>query len=821
MHPKSLLLALPLIGLPFLARAQESYQLEGDHTRRGPYRGSVRLETLPSGRVAVVHSLTFRDGSSTRRSSLYGAREGQGVVVLLHPTPSAAGALGRHQARPLELRLTFGLGGRSLRTEGLVDDQVVLRGRGHRGDSLRPISPPRPTPASQPPAREARPRPAPLSPGPAATPDSEPRTQANPLARLFQGPGVLLDLLPREIRQRVANASQRAFADGLRKDYSLNLGRYGHLGAAAGLEVVKELTPTQAMSLDRVGAQQGAWLRARVEGGAASALSAEIPLAETGLTFGVGFDAGARLRYEVTRLYPFPTGVSDVRGLTQAAAALPYRTFALPLSAEGAARMQPGAVVSIAGSGRAALNGTLTLARPLEVVTSEVARVGLLPPRLSGFYRVSGELSIRVERLLGDQVRVHLTRGSRREFGASAEAILGVALDRAALADRVEQAVDYVDRALIDTGRLPAELRQHVLDEARRRGAGALDHVEEAIEIKLEAKATFARRKGLDVVYRFDLADAEQRQAYQRAVRGDFTRPAGAVLERRDFEAERSFHIDANYAISYLLRGGLSKTVSARTLERAGPQGDVRQEVWTYSRDRRRDFASRLFKVKTRRRNSFDLTITRNTDRDGGRVGRSLHLVWEQTDPITLVEEARAKDNLLRVWGMGAQRGLPSARTRYLIPEYGATHSRVELEIDEVGLRKILGSSSRDRQAAYARAFRELHEQEPLFATPAGRGKLNSSERSRYSLHREADWDMATFDREIGRLARAKTFKKRAKHLRRLANRLRSYLAVRALTILAGQEHCSIEAELSGKHLLARAGSHRGARFSALPAAPR
>lgn len=667
---------------PAAASLSGTYELVGSDSQRGDYR--VTLELRAEG-----------DGVGVRRTARYRNRNevqvGRGRVVGGVLSAALSGHTGADDA------LTGGVasGPVSVELRRHADGSLALVERSARGDGE---------------ARRAAPR-------PAAEGDGR------------SGRGVLV-------------AIKRKLADELRSGISIDeevrLGDYLHVGVGAEVRAIPdtELSPAQAEA--RIGDPSRVWLEHTVQGGARVNAGTTVPLGEVSL--GVGFEAGARIDYTVVDFYRAPgPGLSTGGAIAEAFKGMAVRTFDLPLTAEDARALRPGARRVLEGRGHVAVSGNLSFGytSPGSPARLEAA------VKVGGYYRLSGRVRIEVERERGNTVWVRLSRARTRERGVHADVVLRAALDEGRIKEELSPAVDYIDESLIDTRKLSAAERDAILSA----GADATNGIVRRLtRFRLRVSASNAKERRFSVAYRFDLGHAEARRAYRAAVRGDFRRAGaaspeqGVTLDRREIGVEERRHTAASLDLSVFLRASVRRTISIGSLVVQEPQGVTNYDYWRYDR------LAKVSLFSQRSGSSCAIEVLKRTR--GDQVQRSFRLSYEKRRNSIGGRLTRALLRQAGRWGLNMS--VPE------IPngQYGATTTHVEVELADAGLDQILGNSEGSFLDSYVTEYKLHTERSSLDQEAQADAErfARTMVRVRDALRAE---DKSALERGLGQLARS------------------------------------------------------------------
>ncbi|MEZ6186751.1 MAG: hypothetical protein R3F62_17290 [Planctomycetota bacterium] len=653
-----------------------THRLQGQDSRRGAYTLELQVQRVEDGELHVRRVATYAEAREGTRGK--GWVRGGVLRVTLAESLGLDGALeGGQVSQPVVLELRRGADG------ALVAHEVSPRGEGAaKGEAPRPADP----------------------------------------ADQDRGSGSLLAVGADKLGQAVRRQGEKLLYDGVRLRQEVGLGRYLHVGAGGEIRGLRgsDLTPAQAETL---GQRPGhVWLESEVFGGARVPLSTQIPLSDSS-SLRLGFEAGTRIDYTVTDLYRVPAGVTDLGTMVRTLQGMGTRAFDLPLRAGEAQRMTPGAKRVFEGSAHVAVDGRFQVGHSFG--QAGALRFGATAG-VGGFYRISGRHRIEVERLSGSAVRVRVRRGRTTSRGVTADVVLGASLDGEAILEALPELTEYVGQAEIDGGKLSAEGRAALVAAGISVADGV---VRKLLRVRVAANASATTiRDDLDLTYRFDLGNSAARQAYERAVRGDFTAAStqaaggrGVIMERRHVGVERRTHVGASLQVSQVLSASVSRTTSLANGTIDEPLGTSTYDVGRYERDSEFSFFS------SERERRIDFEIVRRTRAQ--RTERSLRFRVEILDPSTFTKEALGFRRLVGDWGMnhvsqlGARNDADGLRGRYR-----QTRTVVELRIGENGLRRLFANSEAGYFAAYARAWQVYHGEAPTWATRHGQISVQGGE---------------------------------------------------------------------------------------------
>lgn len=731
-----------------VARAEE-YRLEGTHSTRGAFTADLEVSGEPA---TVVERLRWASGAEEVRRGT-AARSGDRLEVRLVGEVGMTGALDPTAPRPEEVTLAITLAG----------DAVEARATDSQGE------------------RVARGK----------------KAEARPSFADKAGKH-LLALAKKELEKTARR--------GVKLDEEFKLGDYLHLGVGASIRSLAPEVLTAEQAAERTKLGRSAWIVSEVHGAPRVPYGWSMPLGDGGASVSVGFEVGARVKYEVTDLYPLPERFADADVLVADLRDLAVRSFDLPLTAEEALALTPGAKRVLDGEAAVAVSGALQIGQEVTKFGDDVVRIGATA-RLSGFWRVAGNLKIEVARLGGQAARVRVTRGTTSTRGGAAELLLGAAIDQAKLEAKLAPVVEYVDN-----GKLRAAVTGAVSSEVTRRATDVL-----RFQVGVSGSNTDSEQ--LDLSYRFDLSVASAREAYGRAVKGDLTlagdqaleQGSGVTMEHRVLACEDVTYAQGDLVISVLLRAGFTKRVRFADLDVEDGAGKRRYEVFSFGRSRFLQIAG-----MERRGRVMGLDVIRSQTPDGA-VARSLRWTLDVDDPTTTAADAAAFRRVLGSWGVGAEGGLDNPNREALRSAYGTTRSRMVVEVGEPGVAAMLAASEEQAVQAYADAYAALEGEVPEWATPQGRKWIrdqwspsNDDERMKRLIEEVKRAD--EFAKGLTALARSGTPEERADKLRKLASAARYDLwAVTALLSLAPRDAVRLEASIRGERILIE-GRHAGER---------
>lgn len=752
----------------------KTYALRGSDSKRGDYTLQLTLQGVPGKGVMITREAVYMPGRRERHRGLGGLVEGE-VRARFDEQLGASGVLSGAESASFEIRI---------RLEG---DTIEIRERSRRGEGR--------------------------AHGRLAAPNAGANSNGGNSSNGFVGKFVqkgkhLVAVAKEEVAARIKKEGAKLAYDGVKLEQDFKLGSFLHVGVGGKLEALQssELSASQIeTSRARPG---GVWLRSNVHGGPRVSLSTSIPLGD--VTVGLGFNSAARVDYTVTDHYPIPDGVTDIDTALADLRKVGSRSFDLPLDAAEARAMTVGATRVFEGRAHVAVNGNLSIGHEVANV-QDVLKVGA-SARVGGFYKISGRARIEVERLSRERVRVRLSKGHATQRGVNADLLLGATVNDAGLREELAPAVEYLDEALIDLNKLPDSLRERIVAEAEDAAVDRIKGiVKKTLRIQIKASATKTDDDELDLAYRFDLRRGPARAAYERAVRGDFTKAgklaldpqSGVSLDHRVIDAETTTHLAASLDLS-VLSVSASRKIRLQDLSVEDESGRTHYEVWRYNRD----FKLSLFDHE--RGKKVDVEVIRKTRPDATidaeRLSRSMRFRFDVIDPITREAEAKSIQRLLASWGLNGGSNLPMPEDRGLLASrYGKTRTKIDVQIADRGIQKILRSTRGQLFDAYARAYGVIEGKTPLWATAEGRNRIDMAEHDdhdRYEFERRQLERARKFANNVHKLARATSGKDRAKALKWIANSARYDLyAMAAMVDLAPRETLTIDASLLGERI--------------------
>lgn len=759
----------------------KTYTLTGQDSERGDYSLEVSVQGIPGKGVQVTRNARYAEGRE--HQSGLGSLQGGEVRVRFDEQVGASGVLsGAQQSAAHEMRIRLdGKGSIEVRERS-------PRGEGRAAGKLKSASAPS----------------APSAPSAGGSSGSG----KSKFGKIVQKGKHLVAVAKEEVVARIKKEGTKLAYDGVKLDQDFKLGSFLHVGVGGKLEALSpsELSPSQ-VETSRVQPNH-VWLRSNVHGGPRVSLSTTIPLGE--VSVGLGFNSAARVDYTVTDHYPLPADVKDLKTALADLRQVASRSFDLPLDAAEARSMTVGAVRVFSGQAHVAVNGNLSIGHEVANI-QDVLKVGA-SARVGGFYKISGRARIEVERLGRERVRVRLSRGKQTQRGVNADLLLGATVDTNQLRADIQPGVEYLDEALVDLTKLPASLRERLISEAED---AAIDRVKQIVRktlrFQVRASATQTQDDELDLAYRFDLRQAKARAAYERAVRGDFTKAgtlsldpqSGVVLDHRVVDAETTTHLAASLDLS-VLSVSASRKIRLQDLSIEDESGRTHYEVWRYNRD----FKLNLFDHE--RGKKVEIEVIRKTRPDATvsneRLSRSMRFRFDVLDPITREAEAESTQRLVRSWGLESGSNLPRPESRGLLASrYGKTRTQIDVQISDRGIAQVLRGTRSQLFDAYARAFGVIEGKAPLWGTAQGRSRIDADEHDDHDsyTHERQEMEKAqTFADQIHKLARAESGKDRARALKWIANSARYDLyAVAAIVDLAPKESVTIDASLLGKRI--------------------
>ena len=719
--------------------------LEGRHPTLGPVKSHLEI-TAQGEALSVSERVELSGQALPRRWS--GRVEGSSVV--LSPLEGMAGALGGGEALTLTLRLDGAELIAELKETGGV---TLLRGERETGG----------------------------------------------LRDLMSGDlkGKLLVLAEKELKKAAWKGQK------LEEDFALS--RYLHIGVGVAVRAVppEQQTPEQRRA-QAAEAGRSAWIATEVHGGARVPVGTTLDLGQ-GVALGLGFEPGARVRYQVLDLHPLPGGEGRLRETLDLLKEVGARAVDLPLQAAEAEALGLGAQRVVEGEAWVAISGSLVLGEEVKAYGEDVVRIGA-SITLGGAYRIGGLLRFEATRLDGREVRLRVTRGTSHTRSASADLLLGAALGESWARQQLEPRVDYLSSA---------SLREKVLDAATD---AAVDAARDAIQVRLVGGHAHREDDELELIWRLDLGRDAARAAWERAMRGDLTAldlaardPAsGVVQELRVVALEERTWQAAELKVSVLFKAGFSKTVEVSDLDVLDAGGRTRYEVFRFSRSRR----WRLLGARERRR-GLSMEVVRAAP-EAGQVRRALRYVLDVEDPVTTAGDAARVSRALASWGLDTSSSLPTPERRLFRSRYGPTRTQLVVEVGEEGVAQVLAAGRERWLQAYVEAFTRLEGEEPTWATEWGRAQLefpggsDDDQRERWELRRARD-----FVDGMQALAQGTTPEARADALRELASAARwDLFAVTALLGLAPREAVRVTGSLAGERIAVDS-AHAGERFEA------
>ncbi|MBL4847714.1 MAG: SH3 domain-containing protein [Planctomycetes bacterium] len=771
-----------------ISTTEKTYALSGRDSKRGDYTLEISVRGIKGKGVLVSRVATYSDRRE-RHTGLGTLQDGE-VRVRIEEEIGVVGTLNGASAGVLELQLRLG-----------AKDTIELRERSPRGEGRA--------------SGKLKSSTAPSNPGSGSSGSS------GTVGKIVQKGRHLIAVAKREVVARIKKEGTKLAYDGVKLEQDFGIGSYFHVGVGGKLEALapKELSPSQ---IETSRLQPGhVWLRSNVHGGPRVSLTTSIPIGE--FTVGLGFNTGARVDYTVTDIYPLPAGMTDYKTALADLREVGSRSFDLPLDAEEARAMNVGATRVFEGQAHVAVNGSFSIGREVADI-QDVLRIGA-SARVGGFYKISGRARLEVERLPRKRVRVRLSRGKQRQRGVSADLLLGASIDTAALREDLAPAVEYLDEALIDLTKLPASLRERLINEAED---AAIDKakgiVRKALRFQIKASATKTDDDELDLAYRFDLEREAARKAYERAVRGDFTQAgklsldpqSGVVLDHRVVDVETTTYLAASLDLS-ILSISASRKIRLQDLSVEDESGRTNYEVWRFERD------FKLSLLDHKRSKRVEVEVIRKTRPDAiipaNRLSRSLRFRYDVLDPITRKSEAKSFQRLLDSWGLNSGSNLPTPENRgLLVSKYGETRTQIDVQIADAGITQVLRSSRGKLFEAYVKAYTVIEGKAPLWATASGRTTIDNAENEdsdSYDFERRQMEKAKAFARQVQRLANATKSKDRAKALKWIVSSARYDLyTMAALIELAPRSTVTIDASLLGKRIRVVDGVRGGAALS-------
>lgn len=694
-----LLLAL-LVAAPALAADQ--YDVSGEHARRGPFSGWLKLDRKPNGDLMVVLGIRGSAGGEEVVSAgpVLERLGGRMRARLVSPTGLAAAVA---NASRVESRVSLELLEEGARVRFLVTDpDGEAQGEGARRE-----------------------------PGLASV---------VPTAEVHGLKGHLKALLKAR--------AEKALEDGVGLDERFDLTDFLHVGIGGEVALLDEgkLSPEQRRAIEGRAGRWG-WVATNIDGGLRLPFHAVIPLGGAG-NVQVGLEAGGALHYEVVDLHRLPEGVSDWKVVVRGLRDLGERVFNLPLTADEALAHPLGAERSLEGELTVAVSGSLGVGYDTKVA-GDLLEVGATA-RVGGFYRLRQHLRLELTRLAGSAVRVRLDKGRRHVVGATARALVGASLDEGRVVDEVGEltSVEYLEP----------------VTEAAAGGVGSAIRSYLRFELKGDVSAETAN--GIDISYRFDLRQPRARAAYERAVRGDLIAAAeasqaagaGVELEYRVFDHERRTYAAAEVAISELYSASSKRAVTAKELLVRDRAGETRFDVIRLERSRKvGGLVAMLTGGRTKETMTFELIRGDRLDDASAKLDRRLRYRLERNDGATRLEEVAQLRRVLASWGLQGldPTSLPTPARRFLRSRYGETTTRLAVDVSERGVGAVLRKSTSELTAAYLEAWKIVAQKEPgssarrdaeaFAAAVAALGREPDAEnraRGLGQLVRDAGWDV-------------------------------------------------------------------------------
>jgi hypothetical protein len=520
---------------------------------------------------------------------------------------------------------------------------------------------------------------------------------------------------------------KKVFESGVGVGETLKLTDFLHVGLELETELLEEgeLLPIQRKVLEQQ-AEPHVWMQTDVEGGIRLPFNATIPVGGAG-NFSVGFVPGAKLRYEVTELYKTPDGITDGKGIVRAIKEQGKHVYEstikgrrirdgriveLPINADEALAMQVGAERVVEGEWSVAVSGSLGVGYDTTAV-SDALEVGA-SARVGGFYRIRDWLRIETTRLPGNEIRVHLMDGRSKGPGATARAFVGASINTNEEEGGWEPSAEYLEP---------------VVDLAN-------DVVEDVLRFEIKGSKGKTEKRELDLSYRFDLTKAPAREAYERAVRGDFTRaaelftnPANGV--ERDFrvvELEEKVYERAELEFSIFVDGKWTEDAEISEVFVQDSAGNNFHRVFRYQEQRKLGLGA-IWTQKWNER--VYISVIRSDDVDDPRVTqnpdgsfdipkylakRSFRFRYDLRDAHTRKGEMERLKAVLTQLGLDEVDGLPVPERRLFRSRYGKTRARLEVDIAEWGIRtimaKVLGEPETVRQA-FVDSYTRIHGEAP------------------------------------------------------------------------------------------------------------
>ncbi len=382
------------------------------------------------------------------------------------------------------------------------------------------------------------------------------------------------------------------------------------------------------------------------------------PAVAAGPNAQVGFAAEASLSYATTQPYGLVTAeaATELVGNT---------TIDLPVNSEKALAMRAGAEVEVVGSGTLLASGS---AGARYGFTAGPAQVGL-HAGVEAQASITGEFSLEVRRLEGDQVQVTVSKLSERSASVAAELEAGVVVSEGGPKSREEQALDAT--------------------------------------LRLDVSARGSVEREVIGEYTIDLSTEEGQAAYgalirldTRAAEAESVKEGGAVTATSYVSKTKESERRAELAINgeTLL---LSRALRSDTTGRSNQEGEVKL----------------LREASYVEESSFILTGERQitwegvavTDETTGEQASFFHLGFDHTDKVTTDRDlevfARFAD------AMGAEeagaRSMEPPKSNVFTRLFGKkddTQVGVDVYFTHAGIEQLAGASKEQAAAAYVSA---------------------------------------------------------------------------------------------------------------------
>lgn len=623
-----------LLALAGDVAAQERWELTGEDAARGPFTARLELRRVADGDLLAELRVEWLIDSAERLAGVVHLRSRTRLEARL--APAAGDGFARVFAPP---GVGVAVSELALEETGPEAWRAVLRGP--RGELVAEgrrvgVEPPNP-----------------------------------PASRLGKR---LLALAKEEVGQLL----QR----GVSADAGLDLGEHIHLGVVGRAELLDlhQLEPEQETALGRDPGR--VWVETWLEGGIRFPFQGIVDLSgATGLR--VGFEPGARLRYRVRELHPVPAG-GEPRQVLAGLLKIARRSIDLPLTADEALALEPGAERVLEGEATLTWSGSLAFGADTEALGDGVLGLGA-EARVGGFWRRSGPLRIGLLRQEGSRVRLRWSRGQRRESGAEARALLGLALLEPPAASG---SLEFFRPERLAQGLLRFQLRAEV---------GRLEGDE------------------LDLAWALDLERPAAREAFDRALRGDLrgldalaaVPGSGVEQELRVVEHEERTWRGGELAAFRVVELGTWRALSLKDLLIEDARG---KDAALVVRVERRDRSAFLFGLARTEREAR-LELVRSRPQAGGAEARSLRYRLIVRDPRTGSGEVARLRGLAAAWALpGTSEGeLPTPGRRFLQSRWGRTRMLLQVDLAESGV-AALGSAGADQlRAAWLAARERVH----------------------------------------------------------------------------------------------------------------